>query len=121
MKNYTEIIRGLREDRDLKQIEVASALGISQQHYSKYEKGENEMPIRAFVVLADFFGVSTDYLLGRTECREGVTVQNKKVCADTTAGAVMSDILSLSAEGRTAVVEYIAMRKLKEQSDRQKR
>ena len=120
MKIYTEIIRGLREDRDMKQIEVAGALGISQQHYSKYETGENEMPIRAFIVLADFFGVSTDYLLGRTECREGVTVQNKKVCVDTTAGAVMSDILSLSAEGRTAVVEYIAMRKLKEQNEQKK-
>jgi hypothetical protein len=58
--------------------------------------------------------------MGRTECREGVAGQSKKVCADTTAGAVMSDIFSLSAEGRVAVVEYIAMRKLKEQSDKQK-
>jgi len=120
MKSYTEIIRGLREDRDLKQIEVANALGTSQQHYSKYETGENEMPIRALMILADFYDVSTDYLLGRTACREGITGQNKRVCTDISAGGLISDIFSLSAEGRTAVVEYIAMRKLKEQSDRQK-
>ena len=121
MKNYTEIIRDLREDRDLKQIEIANILGTSQQHYSKYENGEYEMPIRALMALADYYCVSTDFILGRTECREGVTGQNKKVSADTTAGAVISDILSLSAAGRAAVIEYISMRKMKEDDDRQKR
>jgi len=120
MKNYTEIIRGLREDSDLKQSEIASVLGTSQQHYSKYENGEYEMPIRALMILADHYGVSTDYLLGRTECREGVTGQGRKVSADATAGAVISDILSLSAAGRAAVVEYISMRKMKERNDREK-
>jgi len=120
MKTYYEIIRGLREDREMKQIEIANVLGTTQQHYSKYENGEYEMPIRALMSLADYFGVSTDYLLGRTECREGVTGQNKKVSADATAGAVISDILSLSAAGRTAVVEYISMRKMKERNDSEK-
>ena len=120
MKNYTEIIRDLREDRDLKQIEIANILGTSQQHYSKYENGEYEMPIRALMALADYYCVSTDFILGRTECREGVTGQNKKVSADTTAGAVISDILSLSAAGRAAVIEYISMRKMKEADDKQK-
>ena len=119
MKSYIEIIRGLREDRDLKQTDVAKVLGTSQQYYSKYENGDNEMPIRALVALADYYGVSADYILGRTECKEGVDGQNRKVSADATVGAVISDVLSLSATGRAAVVEYIAMRKMKEQSDKQ--
>ena len=45
MKTFCEIIRELREDRDLKQADVAKVLGTSQQYYSKYETGKYEMPI----------------------------------------------------------------------------
>ena len=121
MKAIHELLRDLRVDNDLKQSDVADLIGTTQQQYSKYETGESELPLRALATLADRYDVSADYLMGRTDCREGVTGQNKKVCADTTAGAVISDILSLSAEGRTAVTEYIAMRKLKERSDRQEK
>jgi len=114
MKHYTEIVRGLREDRDLKQIEIANVLGTTQQHYSKYENGEYEMPIRALMLLSDFYGVSTDYLLGRTECKEGIAGQNQEVSVDYTIGTVITDILSLSAAGRVAVIDYISMRKMKE-------
>ena len=67
MKTFCEIIRELREDRDLKQADVAKVLGTSQQYYSKYETGKYEMPIHCVTALADFYGVSTDYILGRSE------------------------------------------------------
>ena len=121
MKSCAEIIRELREDRDLTQAEIAAVLGTSQQHYSKYENGKYEMPVRAVIILADYYNVSTDYLLGRTECREGVIGQNRKVNADATTGSVISDILSLTASGRASVIEYISMRKMKERNDREKR
>ena len=60
MKTFCEIIRELREDRDLKQADVAKVLGTSQQYYSKYETGKYEMPIHCVTALADFYGVSTD-------------------------------------------------------------
>ncbi len=63
-KNYVERIRELREDNDLKQKEVAEYLGTTQQVYSRYEKGENEMPIRHIIALAKFYNVTTDYILG---------------------------------------------------------
>lgn len=63
MKECTEIIRDLREDKDLKQSEVAELIGTTQQQYSKYENGNTEIPARVIVKLADFYGVSTDYLL----------------------------------------------------------
>jgi transcriptional regulator with XRE-family HTH domain len=119
MKTIQELLRDLRVDNDLKQSDIADLIGTTQQQYSKYETGESELPLRALATLVDRYDVSADYLMGRTECREGVTGQDKKVSGDTTAGAVISDILSLSAAGRTAVVEYVSMRKLKERSDRQ--
>ena len=60
-----ENIRNLREDRDLKQKEIAAMLNISQNTYSQYETGEKYMTASTLINLADFYGVSIDYLLGR--------------------------------------------------------
>lgn len=63
-------IRDLRDDRDMSQTDVAELLGMSQTGYSKYETGENDIPTRVLLVLADFYGVSVDYLLGRTDVKK---------------------------------------------------
>ena len=57
-------IRDLREDRDLKQVEIAKLLGMSQTGYSKYETGENDIPTQILIKLAKFYNVSVDYILG---------------------------------------------------------
>jgi len=59
-------IRDLREDRDLKQKEIAAFLMCDQSLYSKYERGERPLPLELADRLADFYGVSVDYLIGRT-------------------------------------------------------
>ena len=59
-------IRDLREDRDLKQKQIADYLLCDQSLYSKYERGERPLPLDYADKLADFYGVSVDYLLGRT-------------------------------------------------------
>ena len=82
MRTFCEIIRGLREDRDLKQSDVAAILGTSQQYYSKYETGKYEMPVRCILILADFYGVSTDYLLGRTDEPGGETAPRLHALAE---------------------------------------
>lgn len=64
MKEYHEIIRELREDNDLKQSEIAEILGTTQQVYSRYEKGINEIPVRHIITLCKFYKVSADYILG---------------------------------------------------------
>lgn len=64
--NKYQRIRDLREDRDLNQTQIAKILGMSQTGYSKYETGENDIPTSILIKLADFYNVSTDYLLGRT-------------------------------------------------------
>ncbi len=64
MKEYWEIIRELREDRDIKQYAIARLLGTTQQMYSRYENGINEMPIRHLRTLCQYYNVSADYILG---------------------------------------------------------
>ncbi|MCI6375731.1 MAG: helix-turn-helix domain-containing protein [Clostridiales bacterium] len=63
MKEYYEILRELREDRDLKQADIAAVLGTTQQVYSRYENGVNEMPIRHLRRLCQYYRVSADYVL----------------------------------------------------------
>lgn len=60
-------IRELREDHDLRQVDMAKILGMSQTGYSKYETGENDVPTAILIKLADYFDVSVDYILGRTD------------------------------------------------------
>ena len=59
-------IRSLREDRDLKQKDLAQVLHVSQNTYSQYETGIIELTAEKLILLADFYQVSVDYLLGRT-------------------------------------------------------
>lgn len=63
MRTFLEKLRGLREDNDLTQSQVAQVLGTSQTMYARYERGANEMPIRHLVTLCRFYNVSADYLL----------------------------------------------------------
>lgn len=60
-------LRDMREDKDLRQREIAEILNVSQTTYSRYESGELEIPSAALIKLADFYGVSVDYILGRTD------------------------------------------------------
>lgn len=63
-------IRDLREDRDLKQREIAELLLCDQSLYSKYERNERPIPVDILNKLADFYDTSIDYLVGRTDNRK---------------------------------------------------
>ena len=63
---YTRI-RDLREDRDLKQREVAEYLNCSQQVYSNYELGQRDVPSETLSCLSRFYNVSVDYILSLTD------------------------------------------------------
>lgn len=63
-------IKDLRVDSDLKQITLADYLNIKQSTYSDYESGRINVPIEALIKIADYYKVSIDYLLGRTNVRQ---------------------------------------------------
>jgi len=59
-------LKDLREDADLTQQKLAQHLNINQRAYSHYEKGDREIPLIVLIEIADFYDVSLDYLVGRT-------------------------------------------------------
>ena len=65
-----ENIRKLRTDRNYTQKQIAEVLGVSQNTYSQYEIGVVNYSVEALEKLADFYGVSVDYLLGRTNVKD---------------------------------------------------
>ncbi len=58
-------LKDVREDHDLTQEAVGKLLGTTQQQYYEYEKGVQEIPVHHLITLADYYKVTTDYLLGR--------------------------------------------------------
>ena len=60
-------IKDLREDHDMLQKEIASLLGISQQYYSEYEKGNRTITINHLITLSKFYGTSIDYIVGLSD------------------------------------------------------
>ena len=63
LRTFTEKLRGLREDNDLTQQQIADVLGTSQTMYARYERGANEMPIHHLITLCRLYNVSADYFL----------------------------------------------------------
>ena len=63
-------IQDLREDHDYEQKYIAEYLICDQSLYSKYERGERPVPLEVMIKLADLYGVSLDYLCGRTDKKQ---------------------------------------------------
>ncbi len=72
MPHYQRI-RDLREDADLYQKDLAKVLNCAQTTYSDYERGALDIPTEVLIRLADYYQTSTDYILGRTNQRKGVS------------------------------------------------
>jgi len=62
-------IRDIREDRDITQKQIVEYLMCDQSLYSKYERGEREIPLRMLIALAKYYDVSLDYLAGMTNVK----------------------------------------------------
>lgn len=73
---YYQRIRDLREDSDATQQKLAEYLGTSSQHYGKYENGNAEIPFERAVMLAEYYGVSLDYIAGLTNNKKGLTASD---------------------------------------------
>lgn len=64
---YTERLKWIRDCKNVTQKEVATALGIKQQQYARYEKGINVMPVTYLYLICKYLNVSADYVIGLTE------------------------------------------------------
>ena len=69
MEHYAIFLRGLREDSDKTQREIANILGTSQTMYARYERGASELPIRHLITLCKYYKISADEVLGLSNVR----------------------------------------------------
>ena len=69
MEEFSKRIKELRKERGLTQLEMAELLGCKDRHYQRIEYGQINIPSLTLKFLADYFGVSADYLLGRSDDR----------------------------------------------------
>ena len=67
MREYAQRARDLREDHDKSQAQIAEILGTTKNQVGKYERGEQEMPIKHLITLCQYYHVSADYILGLPE------------------------------------------------------
>lgn len=67
---FYENLRTIREDRGYTQKQIAEVLETTRQYYSDYENGKRDIPIRVYITLSKFYGVSIDYLAGQVELTE---------------------------------------------------
>lgn len=69
MMEYAQRMRNLRIDNDMTQAQLAEKLGTTKNQIGKYERGEQEMPIKHLITVCDLFEVSADYVLGLPQGR----------------------------------------------------
>ena len=83
---YQWVLTLLRKEKHLSQKEAAAALGVSQALLSHYEKGIRECGLDFLIRTADYYGVSTDYLLGRSADPDGMTLAAEDIPEPDSAG-----------------------------------
>lgn len=113
---------GLREERKLSQAEVAKALGMSRSGFSMYELGEREPDMETIRKIADFFGVSADYLIGRTASfvvteEDPIPLEWRKVIARCRSLNLDPDQVLRALTGLSIISE--ALRKEENEKDRE--
>ncbi len=72
-------LKDLREDNDKLQKEIANLLGISQQYYSEYEKGNRTITVPHLITLAKYYNTSIDYIVGLTNEKNTIEHNPKKI------------------------------------------
>lgn len=78
-KDFPRVLKLLRKERGLKQKEAADGMGIAQALLSHYENGKRECGLDFLIQASDFYGVSADYLLGRTNSRTGTVIAEEEL------------------------------------------
>ncbi len=90
-KDFPRVMKLLRKERGLRQKEAADQLGIAQALLSHYENGKRECGLDFLVHAANFYGVSVDYILGRTSSRNGTVVSEEELPESTVSESYGGD------------------------------
>ncbi|MBO5473804.1 MAG: helix-turn-helix transcriptional regulator [Lachnospiraceae bacterium] len=117
---FGEFLAELRKERGLLQKEVANYLKVTVATISNYEKGVHSPDLNTLIKLADFFDVSTDYMLQRTNYKASISTLNKPLAADLTAGDLLNLTLDLDKQNMDALLDYYELLSLRNSMNRNK-
>ena len=115
---FGHILRELREEKDILQVELAKKLNITSQSLSQYELGKRMPDIEMIDRLANFFNVSVDYLLGRTDIKEPIKNIVSEKQQDYSSNTESINTQDLSPESQEDLKKYIELLKLKDMQSR---
>lgn len=109
-----QVLAELRNERDICQKEVAAYLNVSIGTISNYENGVHYPDLLTLCKLANFYGVSTDYLLRRTNYRYTSEAMNRPLAKDYTVAQLVNTALELSQKDRGLLADYTGLLKLRQ-------
>lgn len=108
-----ELLAKLRKERGILQKELANYLNVTVATISNYEKGVHAPDYETLIKLADFFDISTDYLLQRTDYRSSISTLNERLLVDYKVCDLLNAILELDQKSMTALVDYYELLSLR--------
>ena len=108
LTNFGEILMQLRQEKHLSQAELGNVIFVSGGTISNYEKGVHYPDVEKLVALAEYFGVSIDYLLGRSKSRLSPDVFDQTLHEETTVGDVVQALQHFSPVRKRAICVMIA-------------
>lgn len=103
MAQFGEILAELRQDRKMTQKELAQKMFVTVGTISNYENGVHFPDVEKLIALADFFDVTTDYLLGRCKLNFSPDVFDEVIVEESTVGSLIHDVRSITPERKRAL------------------
>lgn len=110
---FGELLAKLRKENGILQKELATYLNVTVATISNYEKGVHSPDYDTLVRLADFFDVSTDYLLQRTDYRASINTLNKPLIIGFTASDLLNAVMELDQRNTEALIDYYKLLSLR--------
>lgn len=117
MRSFSEILTSLREERGIYQKELAAILKVSVGTVSNYENNIHFPDQEALLQLADYFGVTVDYLLGRTSYRYSLDTLNEEYAPGMTVAELVDIIQHFSPQNTASFLDYIELLQLRQKAE----
>ena len=117
MRSFGEILTSLREERGIYQKELAAILKVSVGTVSNYENNIHFPDQEALLQLADYFGVTVDYLLGRTSYRYSLDTLNEEYAPGMTVAELVDIIQHFSPQNTASFLDYIELLQLRRKAE----
>lgn len=116
--NFGEILTSLREERGIYQKELAAILKVSVGTISNYENNVHFPDQEALIQLADYFGVTTDYLLGRTSYRYNLELLNQEYAPGITLSDLINTMQNYNYQNMNSLLDYMELLQLRQRIEK---